>query len=127
MAGNADAARRDGLMAAGRSLASTMRQVAARYTARGAAAVNVLPAAKWDVVFVRAGRPGGEWGWDPINAWELDNNGRHPLYGDREHWYAENDKKHGGAVGLITQTTVDAGAEQAADDFGDAYVYRMFA
>lgn len=117
-------ATRAGVLAASRVVASVMRTVAAKYTARGAAAVSAD--AGDDMAIIRSGEPGGEWGWTPINVWELDNNGRHPFYGDRAEWYSENNKKHGGRDGLITEQTVETGADDATEAFADAYVDEFF-
>jgi|SRR5215469_4465731 len=53
-----------------------------------ATAVNIRPIAP-DVIDVNAGRPGGEWGWTPIEAWMFETGSKHPLFGDRKHWYAQ--------------------------------------
>lgn len=117
-------ATRAGVLAASRVVASVMRMIAARYTSRGAAAVSAD--AGDSEAIIRSGEPGGEWGWEPINVWELDNNGRHPFFGDEKIWYSENDKKHGGQTGLITGNTVDDAADPATDAFADAYLDEYF-
>jgi hypothetical protein len=52
----------------------------------------------------------------------FDDNKRHPLFGDRDYWYNQNEH-HGNEVGLLTQGTIDAGAAQAAADaYAEAFV-----
>jgi hypothetical protein len=90
-----------------------MQVVAMPKTRFTAAAVNL--ASDGDAILVRAGRPEGQWGWTPIQASMFDNNRRHPLFGNRGHWYPE------GYYG-ITELTVQLGADDAAEAFADAYV-----
>jgi hypothetical protein len=110
----------DALRAAADAVADVMRLVAAEFTSRGAAAVNVEPGTTG--YKVRAGTPEGPYGWTPIQAWELDNNGRHPgnAHGKPGAWYNENEHK-GNATGLITQGTIDVGAaDMAAEAFAES-------
>jgi hypothetical protein len=110
-----DGARREGLRAAADVLARIMQVVAMPKTRMTAAAVNVI--ADGEDVLVRGGRP-GRWGWTPIQGSMLDNNRRHPLFGNRAHWYNE------GYYG-ITEMTVDYGADDAAEAYADAAVDLM--
>lgn len=98
----------DGLEAAGRSLAKTMKKVAGVRTRTGANAVNFH--IEGDRVIVRAGKPGGQWGWDPVVPSMFDNNRRHPFFGDKKKWYNQ------GYYG-ITEITEEEGAEPAAEAF----------
>jgi hypothetical protein len=107
-----DAAKREGLRAAADVLARVMRVVAQPKTNETAGAVNVV--SDGEDVRVRGGRP-GRWGWTPIQASMLDNNRRHPLFGNRAHWY------HEGYYG-ITEMTVLYGADDAAEAYADAAV-----
>lgn len=111
-----DGAIREGLSAAADVLSRIMRAVAGVKTNETAAAVNV----NWNFedVEVRAGYPGGEWGWTPIQALMFDNNKRHPLYGNRRHWYHEG-------YYPITEATVRIGADEATEAFADAAVDRL--
>lgn len=108
-------ARREGLAAAGNALARVMQIVAMPKTHFTAAAVNVV--SDGDDVLVRGGRP-GRWGWTPIQASMLDNNRRHPLFGNKAYWYRE------GYYG-ITEMTVTLGADDAAEAYADAAVDLM--
>lgn len=103
----------DGLKAAARVFANTMRRVAGVKTRRGAEAVNIQ--VRDGEVLIRAGKPEGAYGWDPIQAAMFDDNLRHPLYGDKKHWY------HQGSW-PITETTVKQGADPAADAYADAAI-----
>jgi hypothetical protein len=104
---------RAGLKAAAESLARTMRRVAAVRTRRTADAVNT--AWEGDVALVRGGRPGGAWGWEPVTAFMFDDDGRHPLFGDKKHWYHQGEYP-------ITELTVETGINEAADRFAEAAV-----
>jgi hypothetical protein len=104
---------RDGLRAAGSRLALTMRAVAAVKTDETAKAVNTIETE--DSVIIRAGRPEGRWGWEPIEALMFEANLRHPLYGDKKHWY------HQGWY-PITKLTLDEGLDAAVEDFADIAV-----
>lgn len=106
------AAGREGLKAAGDILARVMRIVAQPKTNETAGAVNVIDAGEG--ILVRAGRP-GRWGWYPIQASMLDNNRRHPLFGNKAHWYNE------GYYG-ITEMTVEFGATDATEAFAEVAV-----
>lgn len=104
----------EGLRAAADRLAAVMRRVAAVKTDETAKAVHVeeLPVTG---VAVMAGRPEGRWGWEPIEALMFDNNLRHPLYGDKKHWY------HQGWY-PITRLTLEEGLDDAVNDFADVAV-----
>ena len=108
-------ARREGLRAAADVLARIMQIVAMPKTHLTAAAVNI--ASEGEDLLVRAGRP-GRWGWTPIQASMLDDNRRHPLFGNKGHWY------HEGYYG-ITEKTVALGADEAAEAYADAAVDLM--
>lgn len=111
---DAYAALRKGLNAAATSFARTMKTVAAVKTRRTAAAVNTKLQGD-NAVLIRGGEPGGPWGWEPIVASMFDNNRRHPLFGDRKHWYNQGRYP-------ITQYTERAGIDSAAEAFADAFV-----
>lgn len=65
------------------------------------------------VAFVFCGYPGGRWGWVPINAWMMETPGAaHPLFGDREHWYAQP-QHH------FLEAGAEAGAPQAAKVYAE--------
>lgn len=102
---------RDGLRAAAQSLARTMKRVAAVRTRKTADAVNVKETSS--VMFIRGGKPGGDWGWTPITAamWTFDL--KHPLFGDRRHWYRQS---RDGAYDIPAITAAD-GATEAADEY----------
>lgn len=69
-------------------VADRVRVIVGRY-APGIAAVT-RTYTRGNVGFVSPGSPGGKWGWEPINAWMFETPGaRHPLFGDRERWYAQ--------------------------------------
>ena len=113
-------ARREGLRAAADVLARVMQIVAMPKTRETAGAINTITVGGLTVggdILVRAGRP-GRWGWTPIQASMLDNNRRHPLFGNRAHWYSE------GYYG-ITEMTVEFGADDAAEAYADAAVDLM--
>ena len=103
----------EGLKAAAASLARTMRRVAAVRTRRTAAAVNT----GWDgdAALVRGGRPGGAWGCEPVTAFMLDDNGRHPLFGNKRKWYHQGEY-------AITEITVETGSRDAVEKFADVAV-----
>jgi hypothetical protein len=108
--GNAE---HEGLKAAAEVFARVMRVVAAVRTDETAAAVNV--AWEGEGVLIRGGRPGGAWGWEPIQALMFDNNKRHPLFGNKGHWY------HQGYY-PITEETVVLGIDEAVSAFADAAI-----
>lgn len=62
---------------------------------------------------IRAGKPGGRWRWDPIQAFMFDDDWRHPLFGDKRHWYNQ------GYYG-ITEDTVEGYIDQATDAFANS-------
>lgn len=101
----------EGLKAAAGRFAVVMKKIAAVKTRRTADAVHV----SWDGddALVQAGRPGGEYGWDPIQASMFDDNGRHPLFGDKKYWYKQGRWP-------ITAYTERAGIDSATDAFADA-------
>lgn len=105
-------AKREGLRAAGEALARVMKRVAAVKTREGARQVHVSFFSE-DEVTVGAGYPIGPYGWNPIQASMFDNNRRHPLFGNKNHWY------HQGYY-PITEETVRLGAEDAANAYADA-------
>jgi|SRR5579859_170715 len=107
----------DGLRAAANVLARVMRRVARVKTGETADAVNV--AMDGEDALVRGGRPGGPYGWEPIQALMFDDNKRHPLFGNRGHWYHEG-------YYPITETTVRLGAEAAAQAYADTALPALF-
>lgn len=78
---------RNGLKAAADRFAQAMRKIAAVRTRHTADAVNVT----WegDEALIRGGHPGGPWQWEPIQAAMFDDNLRHPLFGNKRHWYKQ--------------------------------------
>lgn len=105
-------ATREGLRAAGEALARVMKRVAEVKTREGARMVHVDFASD-DEAVVSAGYPVGPWGWNPIQALMFDDNRRHPLFGDKKHWYHQGEYP-------ITEETVRLGAEDAAQAFADS-------
>lgn len=112
------------LAAAARVMAGFLRAAAARYTREGAAAVHVEYGGT-NLMLVRAGSPAGRYGWVPIQAWMLDDNGRHEAWGSDKRWYNENEKR-GNAVGIITTPAVEAGTDPATAAFADVYVAETY-
>lgn len=106
-------AKREGLKAAAARFAAVMRKVAGVKTRLTAEAVHV--AWEGDVALVRAGKPEGVYGWEPIQAFMFDNNWRHPLFGNRKKWY------HQGRY-PITGLTERAGLNAATEAFADAAI-----
>lgn len=106
-----DGYNQDGLRAAARSLAATMKRVAAVRTRRTADAVNVKETQNFELI--RGGKPAGEWGWDPIEAAMFTYNLRHPLFGDRRRWY--NQSRSGPYD--IPAITAREGASDAAEEY----------
>jgi hypothetical protein len=106
-----------GLRAAARTLALAMRDVAAVRTKEGARAVNVGsdPAVAGEEVVIAAGHARGVYGWEPIQAAMFEGNDRHPLFGDKKHWYNQG-------YWPITEGTERAGLDDAVEDFADAAV-----
>lgn len=104
---------REGLRAAGQVIARVMRRVAAVRTREGAAAVN--DHFEGSELVVSAGHPGGPWGWEPIQALMFDDNRRHPLYGNKSHWYHEGHYP-------ITEITERQSIDEAVDAFADTAV-----
>ena len=104
-------AREEGLRAAGEALARIMKRVAAVKTRKGADAVHVD--IEGDEAVVAAGRPESVYGWEPIQALMFDDNKRHPLFGDKKHWYHQGEYP-------ITEETVRLGADDAAEAYADA-------
>lgn len=104
----------DAMAAAADRLAAVMRRVAAVKTKTGAEAVNI----NWvdDTTFeVRAGRPGGRWGWTPIVPAMFENDIKHELFGDEKYWYRQGEYP-------ITLLTIIEGMGDALDDFADIAV-----
>lgn len=67
----------DRLVQAANELADGIRQVSSTFSRKIPESVDVRPAGE-DLVFVVADAP---------NADPIENGKRHPLFGDREHWY----------------------------------------
>lgn len=114
---NAAEAERKGLRAAADSFAKTMREVSAVRTRQTADAVNVQEGS--EEFLIRGGTPGGGWGWEPIQALMFDNNLRHPLFGNRKHWYAQGKNK---GEWRITEMTEQRGIDAAADAFASVFI-----
>jgi hypothetical protein len=108
-----DQALRAGLKAASERFARAMKTVAGVRTRTSAAAVNVVEGQNENLI--RAGRPTGPWGWEPIQASMFDNNRRHPLFGNKSKWYKQGRYP-------ITQYTERAAIDDAAEAFADAFV-----
>lgn len=106
-------ARTEGLRAASEAVARAMRRVAAYRTRRTAEAVRTRMEGTEGVV--AAGHEGGAYGWEPIQALMFDDNKRHPLFGNKRHWY------HQGYFPL-TSYTESLSATEAADAYADAVV-----
>lgn len=104
------------LKAAAEVLADEVRKQAGAVSSRTAGAVNVKAAGGgWEI---NAGYPGGRWGWDPIQGWMFDEGAKHPLFGDRSHWYAQ---KHWPFMALAVSLAID----KAADAYADKVIDRM--
>jgi hypothetical protein len=112
----ADNAVRAGLKAAADSFARRMRVVAATRTRRAAAAVHTAWSSA-NSISVLAGTDIGPYGWEPITALMFDDDLRHPLFGNKRHWYFQAYKKGGLAITEITEQT---GIEDATEAFADA-------
>ena len=104
-------ARHEGLQAAADVLARIMRLVAPAKTQRAPDAVHTE--FDGDEAIVAAGRPESVYGWEPIQALMFDDNKRHPLFGDKKHWYHQGEYP-------ITEETVRLGADDAAEAYIDA-------
>lgn len=107
-------ATRKGLEAAADVLAIAMRAVAVIKTRTGAAAVNVAWEAD-DSVRIRAGKPEGRYGWEPIVPLMFEDNKRHPLWGNRSHWYHQGEYS-------ITGLTLAAALDEAVEAFAEEAV-----
>lgn len=105
---------RAGMKAAADVFARVMRDVSAVKTRNTADAVNTQGDGT-TAVLIRAGHPGGGYGWEPIQALMFDNNLRHPLFGNRRHWYRQ------GYYG-ITEITERTAIDNATEAFADAFV-----
>jgi hypothetical protein len=113
MARGADEALRLGLKAAADRFARAMRTIAGMRTRETAAQVNVVENTNENLI--RGGHPGGGYGWEPIQALMFDNNLRHPLFGNKRHWYKQGRYP-------ITQYTERAAIDDATEAFADAFV-----
>lgn len=109
-------ARQEGLRAAAETLARVMRGVARVRTRRTADAVHVTYEGAEAVV--QGGRPEGAYGWEPIQGAMFDDNARHPLFGNKRHWYDQG-------YYPISEGTVRIGADEAAEAYADAAVDLM--
>lgn len=109
---------RAGLKAAAERFARAMRTVAGVRTNETAAAVNV--AWEGDTALVRGGEPGGPWQWTPIQAAMFDDNLRHPLFGNKRHWYKQGRWP-------ITAYTERAAINDVDEVYADAAVDPMLA
>jgi hypothetical protein len=110
-------ARTEGLRAAGETLRRYLKRFAAMKTREGARQTHVDFSAAAEVT-VSAGYPVGPYGWNPIQASMFDDNRRHPLFGDKKHWY------HQGSWPM-TEMAVNAGSEDAANAYADAALELM--
>jgi hypothetical protein len=104
---------REGLKAAADRFATAMRKISRVRTIRTADAVNV--SFEGDEAVIAAGHEGGAWGWEPIQALMFDNNKRHPLWGNKAHWYKQGRWP-------ITEYTERAALDSATEAFADAAV-----
>lgn len=109
---------RDGLNAAARVLANAMQMIARVKTRTTADAVNI--SYEDDEIAVRAGRPGGAYGWEPVQAFMFDENARHPLFGNKRHWY------HQGRYPII-QLTEESASDSAAHAYCKAAIDPLLA
>lgn len=106
-------AEREGLKAAADVFSRYLKRFAGKWTRRGAEAVNV--SFEGSTAVIAAGHDGGPWGWDPIQASMFDNDRRHPLFGDKKHWYHQG-------LGPMTELTEKAGIAAAAQAWNDTGV-----
>lgn len=104
-------AKSEGLKAAAEVVAKVMRQVAGVRTRHTAEAVHIVDAG--EEAIVQGGHPGGPWGWEPIQGLMFDDNRRHPLFGNKSHWYHQGDYP-------ITAYTEAYSASTAAEAYIDA-------
>ena len=109
-------ARMEGLRAAANSLASTLKRFAVLKTRRTADAVHVVFEGAEAVV--QAGHEEGGYGWEPIQGLMFDDNKRHPLFGNKRHWYNQG-------YFPMTQLAVTHGSEAAAEAYADAVLEPM--
>jgi len=93
-----------------------MMRVALAKTRHSAAAVNTTP--EGPDILVRAGKPESVYGWEPIQALMFDDNKRHPLFGDKKHWYNQGEYP-------ITEGTIRENGEDCAEAYADAAVDLM--
>ena len=109
-------ARHEGLRAASEVVARMLRRVAEVKTRKTAEAVHVT----WqgEEAVVQAGHAGGAWGWEPIQGLMFDDNRRHPLFGDKRHWYHQGDYP-------ITAYAEAYSASDAAEAYADAALELM--
>ena len=106
-------ARQEALRAAANVVARVLRRVAAVRTRRTAVAVHT--ALEGNEAVVSAGRPEGRYGWEPIQALMFDDNKRHPLFGNKRHWYHQGDYP-------ITAYAEAYSASDAAEAYADAVI-----
>lgn len=111
MAGNSAA-----LLAAARVIASALRKAAGARTDETARAVNIQD--EGDHADINAGSPGGRWGWEPIQAWMFATGAKHPLFGDRGHWYAQ-------PYYPFLDIAVADSADEAAQVYADIEIQRL--
>ena len=109
---------REGLRAAAERFARAMRVVAGVRTRHTSEAVNTSIGP--DEAIIRGGHPGGAWGWEPIQGLMFDDNRRHPLFGNRKHWYRQGRWP-------ITAYTIRAAGDEAAEAYARAAVDPMLA
>lgn len=106
-----------GRRAAARVFAAVMKRVAAVKTKKGADAVRVTQEGNETVI--AAGRPAGRYGWEPIEAAMFDDDGRHPLFGNKRHWYREGRYP-------ITELTERTALGRAVDAYADTALPELF-
>jgi hypothetical protein len=109
--------RRDGMQAAADSLADNLREEVGKHSSEGAAAVNVRPTNS--VYFVRAGTPTGRWHWTPIQVAMFNENGRHPVFGNREHWAPQN-RRYGNVPIDFPGDAIKANGDDCAEAYARA-------
>lgn len=79
--------------------------------------------AQYGAFDVNAGYSGGRWHWTPIQAWMFETGAKHPLFGDRSHWYAQPRRPFLEATAVAgyaraEQVYADIEAERLAHEFG---------